>query len=103
MKENMKERDFGPVRFIPGENQGRYPFCHSIYLKGPGVLIDPASDREKLLKLKKNSSVKEVWLSHWHEDHLMHLDLFDDLPLCISEPDAAPLSDLDLFMDAMGR
>jgi len=99
----MKERDFGPVMFIPGENQGRYPFCHSIYIKGPGVLIDPACDRKKLVELSKNSSVKEVWLSHWHEDHLMHLDLFDDLPLCISEPDAPPLSDLELFMDAYGE
>jgi glyoxylase-like metal-dependent hydrolase (beta-lactamase superfamily II) len=99
----MEERHFGPVTFIPGENQGKYPFCHSIYIEGAGVLIDPASNRERLVELRENSGVEEVWLSHWHEDHIMHLDLFDDLPLCIMEPDAPPLSDLDLFLDSYGE
>ena len=40
-----------------------------------------------------------VWLSHWHEDHLMHLDLFDDLPLWISEKDASALSSLEMFLN----
>jgi hydroxyacylglutathione hydrolase len=98
----MEEKHFGPVWFIPGENRGKYPFCHSVYIKGAGVLIDPASDRERLIQLRETSGVKTVWLSHWHEDHFMHLDLFDDLPLCISERDAPPLSDLELFMDSYG-
>lgn len=98
----MEERHFGPVWFIPGENHGKYPFCHSIYIEGSGVLIDPASDRERLVQLRENPGVKTVWLSHWHEDHFMHIDLFDDLPLCISEPDAPPLSNLELFMDSYG-
>lgn len=98
----MEERLFGPVRFIPGKNQGRYPFCHSIYIEGAGVLIDPASDRKRLIEVKKELGIREVWLSHWHEDHIMDLDLFDDIPLCISKYDAPPLSDLDLFLDAYG-
>jgi glyoxylase-like metal-dependent hydrolase (beta-lactamase superfamily II) len=32
----------------------------------------------------------------------MHLDLFDDVPLWISAPDAPPISDIDSFMDAYG-
>lgn len=98
----MEEKHFGPVWFIPGGNRGRYPFCHSIFIEGARVLIDPASERERLIKLRENPGVNTVWLSHWHEDHFMHLDLFDDLPLCISERDAAPLSDLDLLMDSYG-
>ena len=97
-----EEKHFGPVWFIPGDNGGRYPFCHSMYIEGLGVLIDPASDRKRLTELKEAPGVKTVWLSHWHEDHLMHLDLFDDLPLCISERDAPPISDLGLFLDAYG-
>jgi glyoxylase-like metal-dependent hydrolase (beta-lactamase superfamily II) len=103
MRNPMKERHFGPVTFIPGENQGKYPFCHSIFIEGAGVLIDPASDRKRLRQLREASKVKEVWLSHWHEDHLMHLDLFEDLPLGISERDAPPLSDLDSFMGSYGE
>jgi hydroxyacylglutathione hydrolase len=98
----MDEKHFGPVWFIPGENNGKYPYCHSIYIEGAGVLIDPASDRKRLARLRDNPGVKSVWLSHWHEDHFMHLDLFDDLPLYISETDAPPLSDLELFLDSYG-
>jgi len=98
----MEEKHFGSVWFIPGENNGKYPYCHSVYIEGAGVLIDPASDRERLRQLRENPGVKTVWLSHWHEDHFMHLDLFDDLPLCISERDAPPLSDLEVFMDSYG-
>ncbi len=98
----MKERHFGPIWFIPGEQGGRYPFCHSVYVEGAGLLIDPASDRERLMQLRDGPGVKGVWLSHWHEDHLMHLDLFDDLPLWISQPDAPPLTTVDAFMDAYG-
>jgi len=102
MKQPLKERHFGPVWFIPGDNHGIYPNCHSIYIEGDGVLIDPGSDRERLVRLREGPGVREIWLTHWHEDHFMHLDLFDDLPLLISEPDAPPLSDLNVFMDAYG-
>jgi hydroxyacylglutathione hydrolase len=98
----MREKHFGPILFIPGENKGKYPYCHSIYVEDSGILIDPSSDRERLLQLRKEVDVKEIWLSHWHEDHFMHLDLFDDIPLCIMEQDAPPLSDLELLMDSYG-
>ena len=76
----MRETHFGPVWFIPGKNRGRYPHCHSIYIDGPGILIDPSSDRERLKQLRERDGVNAIWLSHWHEDHIMDLDLFDDLP-----------------------
>jgi hydroxyacylglutathione hydrolase len=98
----MEKQHFGPVWFIPGENRGRYPFCHSVYVDGPGVLIDPASSRDLLIQLRKSRGVKMIWLSHWHEDHLMHLDLFDDLPFWVSDKDALPLSDVEVFLDSYG-
>lgn len=98
----MEEKHFGPVWFIPGENKGRYPYCHSIYIEEAEILIDPSSDRKRLLELKNENGVKEIWLSHWHEDHFMHLDLFDETPLCMMEADAHPLSDLEILLDAYG-
>jgi L-ascorbate metabolism protein UlaG (beta-lactamase superfamily) len=46
-------------------------------MEGAGILIDPSSDRKKLKGLRKESEVKAVWLSHWHEDHFMqkHLEI----------------------------
>jgi hypothetical protein len=29
---------WGPVSVLPGKNQGRYPYCHSIYIEEAGVL-----------------------------------------------------------------
>ena len=99
----MEEKQFEHVKFIPGENCGRYPYCHSLFIEGPNIVIDPASDRKRLIKLNEDFVINEVWLSHWHEDHLMHLDLFDHLPLRIHEADAPPLSDLDLFIESYGE
>ncbi|MGD9300101.1 MAG: MBL fold metallo-hydrolase [Desulfobacterales bacterium] len=98
----MKERCFGPIRFIPGENNGKYPFCHSLYLEEKGILIDPASDRNRLKRLHRENAIREVWLSHWHEDHFMHLDLFEDIPFLISRQDAPQLADVELFLDGYG-
>jgi hydroxyacylglutathione hydrolase len=98
----MEEQTFGSIRFIPGDNRGRYPFCNSLYIEGAGVLIDPASSRERLIRLRTEREVKMVWLSHWHEDHFMHLDLFDDLPLWISPGDAPPLADILTFLQWYG-
>lgn len=98
----MLERQFGPVRFIPGPNRGKYPSCHSVFIEGAGILIDPASDRTRLKALRQKSAVRQIWLTHWHEDHITHLDLFDELPMRIGRADAPPLSDLALFLDAYG-
>jgi glyoxylase-like metal-dependent hydrolase (beta-lactamase superfamily II) len=98
----FKETSFGPVRIIPGPSKGRYPYCHSIYIEEAGVLIDPGSDRQRLQELKDRGGVSAVWLTHWHEDHHMHLELFPDLPLWIGEHDAEPMRDLELMLDWYG-
>lgn len=96
------DRQFGPVSFLPGDNRGRYPFCHSLYLPEAGILVDPASDRNRLRELREAGAVEAVWLSHWHEDHFMHLDLFDGIPLAVSEDDAPPLGDMEVLLDWYG-
>jgi glyoxylase-like metal-dependent hydrolase (beta-lactamase superfamily II) len=98
----MRERSFGPIRFIPGPNRGKYPYCHSVYIEGAGILIDPAADRERLKRLRDEEGVQVVWLSHWHEDHFMHLDLFDDRPLAMHPADAPMLTAMEAFLDAYG-
>ncbi len=99
---SLKEFSFGPIRLIPGDNGGRYPSCHSVYVEGAGVLIDPASNRQRLREVRDCDGVRMVWLSHWHEDHFRDLDLFEDLPLWMSPLDAPPLSNMELFFDWYG-
>jgi len=98
----IEEKHFGPVWFIPGETRGKYPYCHSIYIEGSGVLIDPASDPDRLLELRNEHGVSQVWLSHAHEDHFKYLGLFDDVPLALSEPDAPVMADVERLLDAYG-
>ena len=95
----MEDRQFGPIRFIRGENKGRYPYCHSVYIEGARVLIDPAASREKLLSLRDEDGVDAIWLSHWHEDHITCLDLFPGRPIWISERDMPPLTDIECMLD----
>ena len=99
----MKDRQFGRVRFIRGENGGKYPFSHSLYLQGDRerVVIDPASSLEKLTRLKEEG-VDGVWLSHWHEDHIRYMNLFEGCPVWVSERDFPPFTDLETFLDWYG-
>jgi Zn-dependent hydrolases, including glyoxylases len=100
----MEDRQFGRISFICGENGGRYPFNHSLYIEGDDarVIIDPASNLEKLKRLKKNDGIDLVWLSHWHEDHIRYLYLFEDCPKWISARDFPPLTDIEIFLDWYG-
>jgi len=102
MKTTLKEQHFGPLCFIPGRNMGRYPFCHSLYIEGAGVLIDPSSSKERLSQLGEEGYIKNIWLSHWHEDHWRYLHFFDDLPLWMSEKDAFPHTDIECYLDWYG-
>jgi glyoxylase-like metal-dependent hydrolase (beta-lactamase superfamily II) len=98
----MEEKNFGPVRFLPGPNNGKYPYCHSVFIEGAGILIDPSSDRQRLEALRDKHDINAVWLSHWHEDHFMHLDLFEDVPLAMHAADAPFLENMETFLDGYG-
>lgn len=95
-----KEEHFGPIWFIPGKNKGRYPYCHSLYIEEDQILIDPSSNKKRLLELSKGPGVKEIWLSHAHEDHLMYLSLFKDKQIAMSKADSYALQDLEHLFDA---
>jgi glyoxylase-like metal-dependent hydrolase (beta-lactamase superfamily II) len=88
-----KDVQFGRIRFIRGDNGGKYPFNHSVYLEGKDVrvIIDPSCSLRKLSDLKEKDGVDQVWLSHWHEDHMGFLNLFDNCTLRISQRDFPPL------------
>jgi glyoxylase-like metal-dependent hydrolase (beta-lactamase superfamily II) len=98
----MAQNVFGRVRVIPGENGARFPFCHSIYIDGAGVLIDPGAGREALQSLKDGPGIREVWLSHWHMDHIRFLDMLPGVPLSVSESDARFLSGYDAYVKGTG-
>lgn len=99
----MQDRQFGRIRFVHGENGGKYPYNHSLYMQGDNlrVVLDPASSLAKLTRLKKEG-VNQVWLSHWHEDHIHYMNLFERATVWISKRDFPPLTDLNIFMNWYG-
>jgi len=100
----MKDRQFGRLRFVCGENRGKYPYNHSLYIDGGDarVIVDPASSWEKLTSLRDKEGVDMIWLSHWHEDHFHYVYLFENCPIWISERDFPPLTDIEIFLDWYG-
>lgn len=98
----LAECAIGPVRFLPGPDQGRYPHSHSLYIPGDKILIDTGADREKLRDLRDREGVRQVWLSHWHRDHIRNLDLFERVPLYMAWRDAPPLACLETFINWSG-
>jgi glyoxylase-like metal-dependent hydrolase (beta-lactamase superfamily II) len=99
----MSDRQFGRIRFVGGESGGRYPFNHSLYLMGDRVrvIVDPACSLDKLRRIKEEG-VDCVWLSHWHEDHIHYINLFENRPLWMSKRDFPPLTDMNIFLDWYG-
>ena len=102
MPSEAAEKNFGPVRFIRGAGKGKYPHSNSVYVEGAGVLIDAGAGREAYQCLRDGPGVRELWLSHWHEDHFGCIDMFDDLPLRQMEIEAEPLAGVEHFLDWYG-
>jgi hydroxyacylglutathione hydrolase len=100
----MKDRQFGRLRFVYGENRGKYPYNHSLFIDGGDarVILDPACSLEKLTQLRDKEGVDMVWLSHWHEDHIHYKYLFDRAEVWISEIDFPPLTNIEIFLDWYG-
>jgi hydroxyacylglutathione hydrolase len=99
----MKKRQFGKVSFIPGENNGRYPFCHSLYIDDEKkVIIDPSSDQQQLESLKKKKGVDIIINSHYHEDHFTYNYLFPEADLYVPRADAPCFKSLDKLMEFYG-
>ena len=68
-----QEKSFGPVVFLPGANAGNYPNSNSVYVEGAGILVDAGADGRRYRELRAGPGIDELWLSHWHEDHLSHI------------------------------
>ncbi|UCE12768.1 MAG: MBL fold metallo-hydrolase [Candidatus Heimdallarchaeota archaeon] len=59
--------------FIPGENNGSYPNSHSFLIKtdkNEATLFDSGIGHELVKQVLTHFDVKQVFLSHWHEDHI---------------------------------
>jgi glyoxylase-like metal-dependent hydrolase (beta-lactamase superfamily II) len=85
----MEARKFGHIHFLPGNNNGKYPFCHSLFVDtDKPVIIDPASDIEALTKISESRPGISLINTHYHEDHFAFNYLFDGAPFWVPRADA---------------
>ncbi|NYE56540.1 MBL fold metallo-hydrolase [Carboxydothermus ferrireducens] len=92
--------DWGPLKIIPGENNSRFPYCTSLLLEGNGrqALIDPGAGN-----ILKNLSVQEIYLTHYHYDHVWGINFFPKTTaVFINAEDLPALADLREFARRLG-
>jgi len=95
--------NFGPIRLVPGQKGGRYPYCHSLVLEGEETwVVDPASDKGFLSRLARTPGVDRVFISHFHEDHQKYNYLFPNAWFYAPAPEAAAFTSMDAIFDLMG-
>lgn len=85
--------EFKNIFFVRGKNNARYPYSHSVLLGD--YLIDTGISHERLIKLKKLFPVKNIILSHWHEDHISGNSLFKDVKFYCHLQDKPVIEDIE--------
>lgn len=88
------------IWFVEGENRGRYPFGHSIFIEGKvNTLIDTGAGAplEKLV-----GKIEQVVLSHYHRDHVSFNHLFAEVEFVIHGEDAPGVESLEGYIELSG-
>ncbi len=84
---------------VEGGKDGRYPFAHSLYIAdGGGILVDAGSDLAEIERLRKESGIAAVVMTHYHEDHFTFLSRLPDTPVNSSAADAPALESLETLL-----
>jgi len=93
-------QNIGPLKIISGENKSRFPYCTTLFIEGNGrqALIDPGAGN-----FLNNLSIQEIYLTHYHYDHVWGINLFpNNVSIFINREDLPALSDLTEFASRLG-
>ena len=85
--------EFKDIYFVRGDRNGGYPYSNSLLIGN--YLIDTGISWKHLKKLKKQFSIDNVILSHWHEDHISGNSLLKGSKFLCHVKDKAPIEDID--------
>lgn len=81
---------------IPGENRGRFPYAHSLYIDGEiQALIDTGAG--KGLKRFSPENIDVVLFSHFHPDHVKEIDRFTGVFFWSHPASVPPLLSIEDF------
>jgi len=88
------------IWFIAGENGGRYPYAHSLYIEGDNNILIDTGAGAGLKQLTEKTS--HVLLTHYHRDHVTLNPLFHKASFAIHGNDAPGVESLEGFYQLSG-
>lgn len=95
--------ELGVIKFLPGNNGGRYPFCNALFIDDDRkAVIDPGSSRHRLKELSEQHHIDSVILSHFHEDHIHCASFFKDSEILIHPADLKGVQSFDGLFELYG-
>ena len=87
------------IYYIEGENGGRYPYCHSLFIEDDtSAVIDPACGADLMRQLASEHRVDIVLNTHYHEDHRIYNYYFENAELYAHELDVHGYGSIDHFI-----
>ena len=94
---------FGPITFLKGRRQGKYPYCHTLIINDEVLaVIDPSADQAACRALARDPTLAAVLVSHYHEDHQKYLTYFPDELLWVPAVETKAFASLAGVLDLMG-
>lgn len=101
-----EEFQWGPIKFIRGENNGRFSYCNSLILDDGEALavFDPGAGEEPLrLALgERFSAVTDLIGSHYHYDHVWGNRFFPRARTWLNTPEIGVYDNLSLIGKMVG-
>lgn len=91
----MSYQKIGAVEIITGENGSRVPYCTSLLIHGKkeDALIDCGSGQSAFDYIKEQANVHNIYLTHYHLDHIWGANQFPEATKWINPYDWKKLSD----------
>jgi len=93
----------GAIKFLPGNEKGRYPYCNTLFIDDDQkVIIDPGCSRHRLKEISEQHKIDTVILSHFHEDHIHCAPFFSESRILIHPADIKGVQSFDGLMELYG-
>jgi glyoxylase-like metal-dependent hydrolase (beta-lactamase superfamily II) len=92
--------EYEKIIFVNGAREGKYPYSHSLLIED--FLIDTGISSRLLRKLKRLYPIKNVILSHWHEDHTSGNRLLTSVKFLIHSKDKFLIENVNKFNEYYG-
>lgn len=104
-RKKMTYTKIGPIEVITGDNNSKVPFSTSLLVHGSEetALFDCGTGSRAYKYIKKQKPLRNIYLTHYHLDHIWGNDNFPNAQLWINAYDKKKLRDLIEISKANGR